>query len=67
MAVTMALSALGTPGVTGDVVHAGDHYLMIADGQLTMWAESNGIHGLQPSPVIVMGKVVTHADHQVQL
>lgn len=67
MAITMALTALGTPGVTGDVIQAGDHYLMIDNGQLTMWAESNGIQGLQATPVVVMGKVVVHSDHQVQL
>ena len=67
MAITMALTALGTPGVTGDVIQAGDHYLMISDGQLTMWAESNGIYGLQASAVVVMGKVVVQSDHQVQV
>jgi len=67
MALTMALTALGTPGVTGDVFQAGDHYILIDDGALTMWAESNGRAGLQPTPVTVMGKVIAHADHQVQL
>lgn len=67
MAITMALTALGTPGVTGDVLQAGDHYIMIDDGQLTMWAESNGVGGLQATPVIIMGRVVVHPDHQVQL
>jgi len=67
MAITMALTALGTPGVTGDVFQAGDHYLMIDGGTLTMWVESNGQPGLQPSPVVILGKVVTHPDHQVKL
>lgn len=67
MALTMALTALGTPGVTGDVFQAGDHYIMIEDGYLTMWAESNARPGLQPTPVIVMGQVIMAADHQVQV
>lgn len=67
MAITMALTALGTPGVTGDVLQAGDHYIMIDDGEFTMWAESNGRWGLQPTPVIVMGKTVIEADSQVKL
>ena len=67
MAITMALTALGTPGVTGEVFHAGDHYLLIEDGTLTMWAESNGQPGLQPSPVTILGRVVSHPDQQVQL
>lgn len=67
MALTMALTALGTPGVTGDVFQAGEHYLMIDGGLLTMWAESNGRPGLQPTPVVVLGRVVVEADHRVQL
>ena len=67
MAITMALTALGTPGVTGDVFQAGDHYLMIQDGALTMWVESNGRWGLQPTDVVVMGKTIAYADHQLQV
>ena len=67
MAITMALTALGTPGVTGDVFQAGDHYIMIDNGALSMWAETNGRWGLQPTDVVVMGKTIAHADHRLQL
>lgn len=68
MAITMALTALGTPGTTNDVFAAGDHYLMVDDeGYLTMWEESNGIPGLQPARVMILGKVVSEVDHQVHL
>lgn len=68
MAITMALTALGTPGTTADVFQAGDHYLMVDDdGFLTMWAESNGASGLQPMPVVILGQVMVEADRQVHL
>ncbi len=67
MAITMALTALGTPGVTGEVFQAGEHYIMISDGDLTMWEESNGRWGLQPTAVVVLGKVVAEPDQQLQL
>lgn len=62
MAITMALSAMGTPGTTADVFEAGGHYVAIEDGQLTMWVESNGHTGLQMKPVVILGHVVTEPD-----
>lgn len=68
MAITMALTALGTPATTADVFQAGDHYIQIdSDGYLTMWAESNGRSGLQSSPVIILGQVVVEADRPVHV
>lgn len=68
MALTMALTALGTPGATSDVFQAGDHYLQVEeDGRLTMWEETNGSPGLQSTPTIVLGIVVGEPDHRVQL
>lgn len=68
MAITVALTALGTPGTTSDVFAAGDHYLMVdEDGYLTMWSESNGHAGLQPEPVVVLGAVVVVPDTRVHL
>ena len=67
MAITMALTALGTPGITGDVFQAGDHYVMIDHGHLTVWAESNGMPGLQATSVVVLGQTLVIPDHQIQL
>ncbi|HUR68123.1 MAG TPA: hypothetical protein VM370_02675 [Candidatus Thermoplasmatota archaeon] len=68
MAITMALTALGTPGTTSDVFEVGDHYMSVDDhGILTLWAESNGQSGLQEKPVIILGQVIVEPDHKVQL
>lgn len=68
MALTMALSAIGTPGASSDVVSFGDHYLMIdPGGVLTMWAESNGYPGLQNTPIVILGVLAVDIDHRVQL
>ena len=68
MAVTMALSALGTHGATADVFQAGDHYLAVTDdGFLTMWEETNGSPGLQAEQVIVLGMVLVEQDRQIHL
>lgn len=63
MALTVALSALGTPATTADVFQAGDHYMMITtSGHLTLWEESNGKAGLQADPVVIMGVIVVEPD-----
>lgn len=68
MAVTMALTALGTPGTDVTTVQAGDHYLSFdSGGFLTLWAESNGKPGLQPDPVIILGVVVVEADRPLHV
>jgi hypothetical protein len=68
MAITVALTALGTPGATSDVFQVGDHYLQVEDdGQLTLWEESNGFPGLQSTPTLILGIVVGAPDHRVQL
>lgn len=68
MAITMALTALGTPGTTADVFEAGDHYLAVEpDGTLSLWAESNGTPGLQARHVVVFGQTVIEPDRLVHL
>ena len=68
MAITMALTALGTPGTTSEVFQAGDHYMLLADdGYLTIWEESNGRAGLQPEPVVILGVVAVEPDRAVHL
>lgn len=68
MAITMALSAIGTPGAQSDVVSVGEHYLEVTDeGFLTMWEESNGHPGLQSTPIVILGVVAVEMDHRVQL
>jgi len=67
-ALTMALSAMGTPGASSDVVSFGEHYLQIdSAGFLTMWEESNGHPGLQSTPIVILGVVAVDIDHRVQL
>lgn len=67
MAITMALTALGTPGTTADVFQAGDHYMAIDEGILTVWEEANGRPGLQMEPVVVLGVVMVEPDRVVSL
>lgn len=68
MAITMALTALGTPATTADVFQAGDHYMAIStDGYLTIWEESNGKPGLQAAPVVILGVHVVEPDRLVAL
>lgn len=68
MALTMALTALGTPATTADVFQGGEHYMMIStDGYLTIWEESNGKEGLQPAPVSILGVVIVEPDRLVHL
>jgi len=68
MALTIALTALGTPATTADVFQAGDHYMMItADGHLTIWEEANGKPGLQPDAMSILGVAVTEPDRRVHL
>lgn len=67
MAITMALSAMGTPGTTADVFEAGGHYMALESGHLTMWVESNGHPGLQVAPVVILGHVAIEPDTQTLL
>lgn len=68
MALTMALTAIGTPGTTADVFQAGESYIMIdGDGHLSMWSESNGSPGLQAEPVFILGQMVVVPDTRVIL
>lgn len=62
MAITMALSAMGTPGTSADVFEAGGHYMALDDGKLTMWVESNGRPGLQTTQVVILGVVAVEPD-----
>lgn len=66
MAITMALTALGSPAATSDVFAAGDHYVHVdTQGALTLWEESNGREGLQAAPVYVLGFLALDADTQL--
>lgn len=68
MALTMALTALGTPGLDADVFQAGDHYVAVtAEGELSLWAESNGQPGLQTGPLVLLGRVVMEPDTRTTL